>query len=60
MKMERYGMWVWHDDEFEYECTACGCRFDYYRTNGIFDRHFEYANFCPYCGAKMLQGHVEG
>ena len=48
-----HGRWLWHDDEFEYVCSACKCRFDYNHTFGIFDHDYEYGNYCPNCGAKM-------
>lgn len=47
------GEWIWHEEEFKYECSACNCRFDYNHTFGIFDHGFEYGSFCPNCGAKM-------
>lgn len=52
----RHGYWVWHESDYEYECSACGCRFDYERTYLLFDHDFEYANYCPNCGAKMIGG----
>lgn len=52
----RHGRWIWHEDDFEYECSACACRFDYNHTFGIFDHGFEYAIYCPNCGAKMDAG----
>ncbi len=48
-----YGHWIWHEEEFEYECSACHCRFDYNHTFEIFDNGFQYANYCPNCGVKM-------
>ena len=48
-----HGHWIWHEEEFEYECSACHCRFDYNHTFEIFDHGFQYANYCPNCGAKM-------
>lgn len=50
----RYGKWVWHESEYEYECSACGCRFDYNKTYELFDHGFENASYCPNCGAKMI------
>lgn len=47
------GQWIWHEDEFSYECSACHCQFDYHHTYGIFDHGCEYASYCPNCGAKM-------
>lgn len=52
----RHGMWIWHEDDFEYECSACACRFDYNHTFGMFDHGFEYAIYCSNCGAKMDAG----
>lgn len=23
-----HGEWIWHEDEFSYECPACHCQFD--------------------------------
>lgn len=51
-----HGHWIWHEEEFEYECSACHCRFDYNHTFEIFDHGFQYANHCPVCGAKMDGG----
>ena len=51
-----HGHWIWHEEEFEYECSACHCRFDYNHTFEIFDHGFQYANHCPNCGAKMDGG----
>lgn len=51
---KRYGKWEWHEDEFEYECSSCGCRFDYTHTYELFDHGFEYANYCPNCGSQMI------
>lgn len=51
-----HGHWIWHEEEFEYECSACHCRFDYNHTFEIFDHGFQYANYCPNCGAKMDGG----
>ena len=51
-----HGHWIWHEEEFEYECSACHCRFDYNHTFEIFDHGFQYANYCPNCGAKMGGG----
>ena len=51
-----YGHWIWHEEEFEYECSVCHCRFDYNHTFEIFDHGFQYANYCPNCGAKMDGG----
>lgn len=52
----RHGRWIWHEEEFEYECSACHCRFDYNHTFEIFDHGFQYANYCSNCGAKMNGG----
>lgn len=51
-----HGKWVWHEEEFEYECSACHCRFDYNRTFELFDHGFQYADYCPHCGAEMDGG----
>ena len=51
-----HGKWIWHKEEFEYECSACYCRFDYNPTFENFEHGFHYANWCPYCGAKMDGG----
>ena len=55
-----YGHWIWHEEEFEYECSVCHCRFDYNHTFEIFDHGFQYANYCPNCGAKMNESKWEG
>lgn len=55
-----YGHWIWHEEEFEYECSVCHCRFDYNHTFEIFDHGFQYANYCPNCGAKMNESKCEG
>ena len=55
-----YGEWIWHEEEFEYECSVCHCRFDYNHTFEIFDHGFQYANYCPNCGAKMNESKCEG
>lgn len=49
----RRGTWEWREIEYGYECSACHCFFDYTRTFGIFDHGYEYASYCPNCGAKM-------
>ena len=49
----KHGWWIWHEEEFEYECSVCNCKFDYNHTFGIFDHGYEYGNYCPNCGAKM-------
>ena len=46
-------LWIWHEQDFEYECSACKCRFDYSNTYGIFHHSFENGDYCPNCGAKM-------
>lgn len=52
-----HGRWVWREDEYAYECSACKCGFDYYKTYELFDHGFQFANYCPNCGAKMdLEG----
>lgn len=51
-----HGHWIWHEEEFEYECSACHCRFDYNHMFELFDHGFQYANLCPNCGAKMDGG----
>lgn len=56
----RHGHWIWHEEEFEYECSACHYRFDYNHTFEIFDHGFQYANYCPNCGAKMDGGEDNG
>ena len=48
-----HGHWIWHEDSFEYECSACKCRFDYNHTFELFDHGYQYANYCPNCGAQM-------
>lgn len=55
-----HGRWIWHEEEFEYECSACHCRFDYNHMFEIFDHGFQYANYCPNCGAKMDGGANNG
>lgn len=54
-----HGRWIWHEEEFEYECSACHCRFDYNHTFEIFDHGFQYANYCPNCGTKMNESKCE-
>ena len=49
----RHGKWVWHESDYEYECSACRCQFEYDKTYALFDHGFEYASYCPNCGAKM-------
>lgn len=52
----RHGHWIWHEGEFQYECSACKMRFDYDKTYELFDHGFQTANYCPYCGARMDGG----
>lgn len=56
----RHGLWIWHEESFEYECSDCSCRFDYEKTYELFDHGFQFANFCPNCGAKMDGGDGDG
>jgi hypothetical protein len=49
----RHGRWIWHEETFEYECSDCHCRFDYGHTYELFDHGFQFANYCPKCGANM-------
>ena len=53
-----HGHWIWHEEEFEYECSACHCRFDYNHMFELFDHGFQYANWCPNCGSKMDGGAI--
>lgn len=56
----RHGRWIWHEESFDYECSDCHCRFDYNKTYELFDHGFQFANYCPNCGAKMdLEGENE-
>ena len=55
-----HGHWIWHEEAFEYECSACHCRFDYNHMFELFDHGFQYANYCPNCGAKMDESKCEG
>ena len=55
-----HGHWIWHEEEFEYECSACHCRFDYNHMFELFDHGFQYANWCPNCGSKMDGGADNG
>lgn len=48
-----HGRWIWHEKDFEYECSACKCRFNYFNTYGIFDHSFENGDYCPNCSARM-------
>ena len=52
----RHGQWIWHEESFEYECSNCHCRFDYDKTYELFDHGFQFANYCPNCGATMDGG----
>ena len=51
-----HGRWIWNEEEFEYECSACHCRFGYNHMFELFDHGFQYANWCPNCGSKMDGG----
>jgi len=51
-----HGRWIWHEDKWEHECSHCHCGFDYDKTYLMFDHGYEYASYCPNCGAKM-DGH---
>lgn len=48
-----HARWIWYEDDWEYECSACRVRFDYDKTYGLFDHGFNLAHYCPHCGAKM-------
>lgn len=52
----KHGEWIWHEEQFEYECSACHLSFDYNHTFDLFDHGFQYADYCPNCGAKMDRG----
>ena len=54
-----HGRWIWHEDKWEHECPNCHCGFDYDKTYLLFDHGYEYARYCPNCGAKM-DGGAEG
>lgn len=56
----RHGRWIWHEESFDYECPDCHCRFDYSKTHELFDHGFQFANYCPNCGAKMDGGAEDG
>ena len=51
-----HAKWVWHEERWEHECTNCHCGFDYDKTYLLFDNGYEYASYCPNCGAKMDGG----
>lgn len=49
----RHGRWEWDEMDFGYRCSICKCFFDYSTMYGLFDHGFDYAEYCPTCGAKM-------
>ena len=51
-----HGRWIWDEVSFNYTCSSCKCSFDYSSMYGLFDHGFEYAGYCPNCGAKMDGG----
>jgi len=55
----RNGRWIWDGENWWHKCTACGMVFDYDATYELFDHGYQYANFCPNCGAKIGGGHDE-
>ena len=52
----RRGEWIWHEDDWCYECSHCNTRFDYDKTYELFDKGFMYASYCANCGTKMDGG----
>lgn len=48
-----HGRWIWDEEAYSHECSECHCQFDYYHTYSLFDNGYEYATYCPNCGAKM-------
>ena len=50
-----YGLWRWHENDNEYECSACESLFDYDRACLLYS-HDDYPRYCPNCGAKMIGG----
>ena len=47
------GQWIWEENEWQYRCSACRITCDYDKTYELFDHGYQYANFCPNCGAEM-------
>ena len=47
------GEWIWEENEWQYRCSVCRITFDYDKTYELFDHDYQYANFCPNCGADM-------
>lgn len=48
-----HGRWIWDEVSYDYTCSSCKCSFDYSSMYGLFDHGFEYAGYCPNCGARM-------
>lgn len=47
------GEWIWEEASWGYRCSACRIMFDYDKTYELFDHGYQFANFCPHCGADM-------
>jgi hypothetical protein len=47
------GKWLWSEKNYTYSCSVCHCDFDYCLMYDLFDHGFQYAAYCPNCGAKM-------
>ena len=53
------GEWIWEENEWQYRCSACRITFDYDKTYELFDHGYQYANFCPNCGADTRKANDE-
>lgn len=51
-----HGRWVRDEMNYEYTCSGCKCNIDYSTMYGLVDHGYEYASYCPNCGAKMDGG----
>lgn len=52
----RHGGWIWEEEAERYRCSSCRISYDYDKTYELFDHGFQFASFCPSCGAKMDRG----
>ena len=48
-----HGQWIWDEENYEHICSSCRMSFDYDKTYELFDHCFQYASYCPNCGARM-------